>query len=370
MAEVQCLNHSGISVPDTRAGAEFYEKLFGAQVVNVIGGNSDEARRGRGVPHPMILVGDYALVVLVSRRELAPTDPGPDACRQAFAVPRARFADIVQRARDCSITFTGPVAHPDGGPIGESIYLEDPGRNRLEVCWRRDEGQPYQPSIALAAALPAPPAASTTQTLRADRFGGVVLEVGDLAATRAFYGPLFEQARGEWEQTDGALRFRAGEQTVEFVLRAEPRNRAQAAEHQAYRVGAGRVQSLADALASAGYTVNWWSEDHTDERTPTAYVQDPSGNRVQLVSADPDAGLLDHVGLAIHETEDAEAYYGNGLGGSLGYYYGLSTGNVLEARAAGVGDPNAAPWTRRATVSFRTHQPEPLPAAQYYWSFG
>lgn len=368
MADIESLNHSGISIPDTRAGAEFYEKLFGAQIVNFIGGNSDEARRGRGVPHPMILIGDYALVGLVGRRPVVEGDSGPDAARQAFAVPKARFTEIVDLARACEIAFEGPAAHPENGPLGESIYLEDPGGNRLEICWRRDEGRSYEPHLSFPAAPADSPA--TVDGLHLDRLGGVTVEAGDLAATRAFYERIFDGTPGAWAESGGGLRFEARDQTIDFIQSAQPRNRAHAGEHQAYRVGAARVRPLADELATVRHSVSWWTEDHPTERSATAYVEDPSGNRVQLVAADPSERLLDHVGVPVHELEDADAYWVEMLGGTVDYYHGWSTADVLEARAASEHDATAAPWTRRATMSFRTHQPEPLPTARLFLSYG
>lgn len=370
MADIESLNHTGISVPDVRSGTDFYDKLLGAQVCNVIGANSDEVRRGRGVPHPCILMGDYAMVVFVNPGPVAIPEGqrGLDGSRRAFAVPRARFSEIVERARANGIAFEGPAPHPENGPLGESIYLTDPGGNFFEICWRRDEGRSYQPSYGVSQSVVdgAPQAAP----VRPDLLAGVIVEVADLSATRAFYGRIFQEAPGEWQESAASLRFRSGAQTVEFLPRAEPRNRAHAGEHQAYRVGSGGLQRLADELAAAGHTVNWWKEDHPAERAATAYVDDPSGNRVQLVASDPREVLLDHVGVAIHEMEEAETFYLRALGGAVDHYHGWRTEDVLEAKAAGVDDLSAAPWTRRATMSFRTHQPEPLPSAQLFLAYG
>src|SRR5581483_7086415 len=221
MAEIECLNHTGLSVPDTRAGRDFYETILGGQVVNFIGGNSDELRRGRGVPHPMMLIGDYAVVVLVARRRVADDEPGPDAFRQAFAVPRVRFAEIIGNAQAAGVPFRGPTAHPDDGPLGESIYLKDPGGNQIEICWRRDEGQPYVPYTELGA-NPLRPA--TVGAVRPDLVSGVVIEVQELERSRAFYERVFAAAGGQWESGAESMRFRAGEQRFEMVRRDEPRN--------------------------------------------------------------------------------------------------------------------------------------------------
>jgi catechol-2,3-dioxygenase len=64
---------------------------------------------------------------------------GVGGFRHGFRVSRDRFGQLVRRLRDHGITFEGPVQHPERGPLGESVYFQDPGGNFIEVCWRRDE---------------------------------------------------------------------------------------------------------------------------------------------------------------------------------------------------------------------------------------
>ncbi len=68
---------------------------------------------------------------------------GMNGFRHAFAVPRDTFGEIQERLRERNVRFEGPLDHPAGGPIGQSIYFKDPGGNFLEICWRRDETQAY-----------------------------------------------------------------------------------------------------------------------------------------------------------------------------------------------------------------------------------
>src|SRR5881409_3674018 len=82
---------------------------------------------------------------------------------------------------------------------------------------------------------------------------GIVLEVADLAATRAFYDPIFASTGGAWDATGESLAFRVGQQTIEFVPRPQPRTLPESGQHQAYRVPALRLQGVLDALETAGH---------------------------------------------------------------------------------------------------------------------
>ena len=50
MAEIQGLNHSGISVPDVRDGEEFYIRILGGEHCNRTSLTMDWIRVGRGAP--------------------------------------------------------------------------------------------------------------------------------------------------------------------------------------------------------------------------------------------------------------------------------------------------------------------------------
>jgi catechol-2,3-dioxygenase len=148
MAELESLSHSAICVSDLREAEEFYEQVLGARVVNRVNFNTDDARRGRSI-HSSLVLGDF-LFALMLPKDSMPMPPedqqrGTNGFRHGFAVSRARFEEIVSRLRKHDITFEGPIAHPVQGPLGESIYLKDPGGNFLEICWRRDENREYHP---------------------------------------------------------------------------------------------------------------------------------------------------------------------------------------------------------------------------------
>jgi len=146
MADIESISHSGMVAPDTLACHEFYEIVLGATRSESVS-RSYEGTRG-GNAHPCGIVGDYLFVTFPRRRDLPPMDQlrgGDDSFRHGFAVSRARFAEIQERLREYGVPFEGPVAHPERGPLGESIYFRDAGGNFFEVCWRRDEDRPYNP---------------------------------------------------------------------------------------------------------------------------------------------------------------------------------------------------------------------------------
>ena len=199
----------------------------------------------------------------------------------------------------------------------------------------------------MATLTQSPDRAEPSGPIAADLLAGVVLEVSDLTATRAFYGPIFRDAAGDWSESRRNLTFRSGRQSIEFVLRARPRTLADGGNHQAYRVRRNRLESLVAELTRAGHQVEWWREDHPKERTPSAYLQDPSGNRVQLVASDDRSLLLDHVAVEVFEFDYVEYVYLKALGGRVDYYYGWKIEDYDDARAWASGDDPAAPWTRR-----------------------
>jgi catechol 2,3-dioxygenase-like lactoylglutathione lyase family enzyme len=142
MAEVESLSHTAILVPNIREAEEFYEEKLGARLHNRISLNTDDIRRGRGAPHNSWTLTDYLMVFFVP--EGNDRNPGAgNGFRHGFAVSHARFDRIIDRLREHGVEFDGPLAHPESGPLGESIYLSDTGGNQLEVCWRRDEDRQY-----------------------------------------------------------------------------------------------------------------------------------------------------------------------------------------------------------------------------------
>ena len=142
MAQVESLSHTAVLVPNIQEAEDFYEHALGAHLHNRISLNTDDIRRGRGLPHTCWTLADYLIVFFV------PESPGrkPGAgggFSHGFAVSRSRFGEILELLQDRGVTFEGPVSHSENGPLGESVYLADTGGNHLEICWRRDEGRAY-----------------------------------------------------------------------------------------------------------------------------------------------------------------------------------------------------------------------------------
>jgi catechol 2,3-dioxygenase-like lactoylglutathione lyase family enzyme len=142
MAEVESLNHTAVFVPNIREAEEFWEQGLGAHLHNRISLNTDDIRRGRGLPHTCWTLADYLMVFFVPEKD--ERQPGANnGFSHGFAVSRERFGQILDLLRERGVEFDGPITHPEAGPLGESIYLSDTGGNRLELCWRRDEDRPY-----------------------------------------------------------------------------------------------------------------------------------------------------------------------------------------------------------------------------------
>ena len=197
---------------------------------------------------------------------------------------------------------------------------------------------------------------------------GAVLESRDLAASQAFYGEVFGD-RGTWSGNRAAARFAAASQYLELVHRARPRGSGDTAQHYALTLGGQAVRSVGERVAPRRGEVNWWREDHPSECDPAPYVEDPSGNRVQLV-AGSNGGLVDHVGLEFVDLEWAEDLYVKVLGAELDHYHGWSTEHGAEVEAWLAGDDPAAPWTRYSRFSFRSRTDEAHATPQLYVRLG
>jgi catechol-2,3-dioxygenase len=141
MGRTESISHSGINVVDLKEAEEFYADIFGAAITNRVNFNTDDARRGRSV-HTSVRMADwlFALALPKGQMPMPPAEQlrGTNGFRHGFHVLRERLPVIMDRLRARGVPFEGPVAHPEQGPLGESIYFKDPGGNFIEVCWRRD----------------------------------------------------------------------------------------------------------------------------------------------------------------------------------------------------------------------------------------
>lgn len=136
MADVEILDHCGFSVPDVREGVQFWETILRGRVGHWNSLSTDDL----GGPHTGINLGDFFFVLFAhADRVPMPDRPrGLDGSRHGYVVSRARFGEVVERLHEYNVPFEGPVAHPEHGPLGESVYFADPGGNFHEICWRRD----------------------------------------------------------------------------------------------------------------------------------------------------------------------------------------------------------------------------------------
>lgn len=152
MADIESISHSGMIAPDTLASHLFYEDVLGGTRSETVSRCYESARGGNA--HPCGIVGDYLFVTFPRPRNLPPPTQlrgGEDSFRHGFAVSRTRFGEIMDYLREHTVAFEGPVAHPENGPLGQSIYFRDGGGNFFEVCWRRDEDRRYN-SVMMAEA--------------------------------------------------------------------------------------------------------------------------------------------------------------------------------------------------------------------------
>lgn len=191
------------------------------------------------------------------------------------------------------------------------------------------------------------------------QLSGLVLEVRDLAETRAFYERLFGDT-GEWRQAKGQLTFSRGPQSVQFVERAKPKSLSDTGYHQAYVVPSAALRDLTG--------VERWYEDYPAERSLNAYLLDPSGNRVQLMAGEQ--GLIDHVAIELHDLELAEIFYANVLGGAVDYCHGWAMDDYAQALAEPDADESHAPWTRRYDVRYWDKLRIRRPNMQLFVRFG
>lgn len=212
-------------------------------------------------------------------------------------------------------------------------------------------------------------AATARPALAPAMLAGLVVEVHDLAAARAFYEPVFGGA-GEWQAGPSQLAFQAGRQRIDFVARAKPRSLSHTGQHQAYAVPANRLPGLSAELEAAGHTVERWHEDHPDEHEVSVYLLDPSGNRVQLVPERGDGLLLSHAAVEVHDLELAEIFYVSFLGGRVDYCHGWAMDDYAEAFAWGDGSDPCAPWTRRYDVRYWDKVRIARPNMQLFVRFG
>ena len=146
MAEIQSINHSAICVHDLQEAEDFYCNVLGAGTVSTTDFVTEDIIKGRSL-HKSVVLEDY-LIALMLARDFMPMPPedqhrGAHGFRHAFYVPRSRFDELLAALETHEVAYDGPVTHPENGPFGQSVYLQDPSGNFLEFLWRRDEDVAY-----------------------------------------------------------------------------------------------------------------------------------------------------------------------------------------------------------------------------------
>lgn len=375
MADVEGLTHTGPVALDLVESEEFYQRALGARLVNRNHFDSDNAPRGRSL-HTVLTIADYMFTPMLPFDHVPMPPPeqrrGINNFRAAFAVSRQRFGEVLRYLHAAGVAFDGPVAHPEKSPIGESAYFQDPGGNFIEVCWRRDEDAPYHPT-PLDEERPNDfrPATPPEGLVPIDAIAGIAVEVRDFNAAQAFYELIVADHNGMWTRTENRLVFQTSDQIIEFVKAAEPRTLDTTAQHYGIQVRRDRLDALVKDLTVAGFPIAWWREDHPAERRVAPYIQDPSGNRVQIVPVDQAERVIDHVGVEVFDMDPLEFFYTRILGGHVDYHFGRSVEHILEAKAAIDGRDPCAPWTRLTERRYTERKGGlPGPNQQLYVRYG
>jgi len=205
--------------------------------------------------------------------------------------------------------------------------------------------------------------------------GYVVIEVGDAAAAERFYAELlgFKPAgRDRWPGAgrSAALAAPSGQHLV--LAESHPRNDPRlAAAHQAYRIDpAARARIEAARQAE----LHDYREDRPSEAADRVYLDDPWGNRIQLVAgADRPAGI-DHVAIETNNILWAREFYGTQLGLPIEHRVGWKTLDYLNAKSRGEAAmaeamPGSRYWNERYS-KFETERRMLRPNVQLYFSLG
>jgi extradiol dioxygenase family protein len=136
------LNHTAMPVHDMAAAEAFYCDVLGATPHQATCFSLEDVKTGAAI-FKSFVIGDFLLALTVARNglDMPPDDQfrGAHGYRHGFQVSRERFDDIRASLDSHHVPYQGPVAHPEKGPFGESLYFKDPSGNFLEFVWRRDE---------------------------------------------------------------------------------------------------------------------------------------------------------------------------------------------------------------------------------------
>ena len=156
MASVQYIDHTVIAVSDLQWAEWFYTEVLGGKIIQRQGLTIDQLIRGRKrmerrlqrsgdvqvpAPHTAVEMGEATLPIFIHRKHIQepPLDQLRGTPRVAFEVKRGQLSAAVEKLKEKKVPFEGPVRHPGGSPIGESIYFKDRSGNFMELCWAKEE---------------------------------------------------------------------------------------------------------------------------------------------------------------------------------------------------------------------------------------
>jgi catechol 2,3-dioxygenase-like lactoylglutathione lyase family enzyme len=208
----------------------------------------------------------------------------------------------------------------------------------------------------------------------------VTVEVADLNAAEKFYvGSLGFTAVGHdlWP-VEGAptLTLKAGSGQYVVLAQSTPRNDPRiAANHQAYALSAAARAKLVETLVAKGVTVHRFREDRPSEADDNFYIDDPFGNRIQLVVRDGTPALsIDHVGLETNNILWSREFYANWFGFAVEHRVGWKTSDYVSAKSLGekgmeAAMPGSRYWNERYS-QFETEKKALRPCPQLYFSLG
>ena len=205
----------------------------------------------------------------------------------------------------------------------------------------------------------------------------LVIEVGDAAAGEAFYADLLgftPAGRDRWPLTakarSAALAAPSGQMLVlaETASRNDPRI---AAAHQAYRIAPERRERIQHSNSAA---IRTYGEDRPSEQDHRCYLEDPWGNRIQLVAASERPAGIDHVAIETNNILWAREFYGTQLGLPIEHRVGWKTLDYLTAKSRGEAAmeeamPGSRYWNERYS-KFETERRMLRPNVQLYFSLG
>jgi catechol 2,3-dioxygenase-like lactoylglutathione lyase family enzyme len=181
----------------------------------------------------------------------------------------------------------------------------------------------------------------------------LVVEVSDLERSRRFYELLGFVGAGleSWPDCNESTTLKtASKQCLVLCRRTQPNVSTDTGVHQAYRVGAGWHEKIAEKLKAQSVEIHNYKEDRPAEAPANFYFHDPDANRIQLVASNDAADgvqAIDHAAVEVVDIEWAEDFYVNLLGLPVDCRIGWRTEDYLRAKLWGEGKEAMAPGTRR-----------------------